>query len=100
MRQNSDGVIGRHGDGEKEIIILWVPESPFLRVFLCLLTIPIFQNSTIPIFRYSSYFSLFWNLSELRTIMSAPNMPNASIWGQRISKPFAFKKTPRMMTRK
>ena len=46
------------------------------------------------------YFSLFWNLIELKRIIIVPKMPNASIWGQRISKPFAFKKTPRMMTRK
>ncbi len=32
MGQNYDGVMGRHGDGEKKIILLRVPESPVLRV--------------------------------------------------------------------
>ena len=32
MGQNYDEVMGRHGDGEKKIILLRVPASPFLRV--------------------------------------------------------------------
>ena len=32
MGRNYDGVMGRHGDGEKKIILLRVPESPVLRV--------------------------------------------------------------------
>lgn len=36
MGQDSDGVRGRHGDGEKKIILLRVPESPFLRVYFVL----------------------------------------------------------------
>jgi hypothetical protein len=30
--RNYDGVMGRHGDGEKEIVLLRVSESLFLRV--------------------------------------------------------------------
>jgi len=33
LGQNYDGVMGRSGDGEKKIIFLRVPESPFPRVF-------------------------------------------------------------------
>ena len=43
MGQNSDGVMGRYGDGEKEMIFLRVPESPFRRVFMYLLTIRSFR---------------------------------------------------------
>ena len=35
--------------------------------------------SILPIFRYPSYFSLFWNLRELKRIMRVPKMPKASI---------------------
>jgi len=71
--------------------------------------IPIFQYSNIPIvntysilpiFRYLSYFSLFWNLIELKKIVRPPKITNANIWGQRISNPFPFKKTPRIMIKK
>jgi hypothetical protein len=48
MDLNPDGVIGRHGDGEKKIILLRVPESPFLRVFFSTS-----QYSIIPAFHYS-----------------------------------------------
>jgi hypothetical protein len=43
MGNNSDGVIGRHGDGEKKVILLRVPVSPFPRV----LFLP-YQHSSIP----------------------------------------------------
>jgi hypothetical protein len=46
MGLNPNGVIERHGDGEKKIILLRVPESPFLRVFFS--TSPIFHYSNIP----------------------------------------------------
>jgi len=49
MDKNSDGVMGRHGDGEQEIILLPVPESPFPRVVFVLA-----QKPNIPIFQYSS----------------------------------------------
>ena len=55
MSQDSDEVTGRYGDGEKEIILLRVPESPFLPVFLCLITIPMFQSSSIPTFQQVFY---------------------------------------------
>ena len=50
MGLNPDGVIGRHGDGEKKIVLLWVPESPFLRVLLP--TSPIFHYSTTPLLHF------------------------------------------------
>ncbi len=32
MGRNYDGMMGRHGDGEKKIILPRVPDSPILRV--------------------------------------------------------------------
>jgi hypothetical protein len=36
MGQDSDGVMGRHGDREKKIILLRIAESPVLRIFFVL----------------------------------------------------------------
>jgi hypothetical protein len=58
MGQNYDGVMGRHGDGEKKIILLRVPKSPFLRVFFvltCAPNIPPFHYSNIPELHFGGF---------------------------------------------
>jgi hypothetical protein len=82
---------------QTRLILTFLPNIPIFQYS----NIPVVnQYSILPIFRYSSYFSLFWNLRELKIIIKPPKITNASIWGQRISNPFPFRKTPRMMIKK